>query len=606
MSKTNNKFILIEKKNIVFFLIFTILFIGLNILPGFKNFIEKYENLLIDFRFQITQSPIQTKDIVVVDIDASSINKLSLWPFPRSYWGTAIQNLNNYGAKVIGIDVLFDTQSLNKDEDLIFSKTLQNYSNVVLASRKYIEKKQHYELELWSNPIPLFSKHSFSGFVNFPFDKDGIIRKSYTNLKSTKTTPPISFDALIISLFNKTYPKISYPQHIENDGTYMINYCLTKGFKRIPFFLILEDRPPDPRIFHNKIVLIGSSDPSLNDLYFTPLGLIPGVDIHAYNIMTLLENNYIFKTSPLISYSLLFLISFCILIFVMKFTGFIGFLITLAVIFVHSMISMLLFKYTFYLIPWAIFVIGIFCAFIFSIIVKVIFEEKQKTYIKEVFSQYVAPEVVNTLINSPKALSLGGEKKEITIFFSDIRSFTSMSEKYPPELIVSQLNDYLDAMTLCIFKWKGTLDKYVGDEIMAIWGAPLDQPDHARRAVQCGWEQLSILKDLQKQWKSENKPIFDIGIGINTGNVVVGNIGSSVHKDFTVIGDDVNYAARLESITRDFSDESHICRFIISESTYQVVKDICKVKPLGEVSVKGKEISKMIYEVIDVSFETQS
>tara|TARA_B100000427_G_scaffold90344_1_gene74606 strand:+ start:8582 stop:10402 length:1821 start_codon:yes stop_codon:yes gene_type:complete len=606
MFKTNRKFYLLDKTNVIFFIVLIFLFIGIFQFQSFKEFIAKYENVLIDFRFKFSKSSIQSEDIIIVDIDASSINKLSLWPWPRSYWGTAIENLNKYGASIIGIDVLFDTNSLNNEEDASFSKTLSQHNNIVLASRKYIEKNKHYELELWSTPIKLFSEHSSFGFVNFPFDSDGIIRQSYTQLSSNQTPLPISFDSLIVSIFKNTYPKIIHPPHTESFDTYYINFSLSKGFRHIPFFLILEDRPPHPDIFKDKIVLIGASDPSLNDLYFTPQGILPGVDIHAYNILNLLKGDYITKTPSYINYILLFVLSFLIVTIVINFSGLSGFLITSGIILAYSIFSIVLFNYTFILIPWAIVLILVLLSFTLSMIFKLIFEEKEKTYIRNIFSQYVSPEIVNKLIQSPKALSLGGEKKEISIFFSDIRSFTSISEKYPPEFIVSQLNDYLDAMTLCIFKWKGTLDKYVGDEIMALWGAPLEQPNHAKLAVQCAWEQLSILKELQAKWKEEGKPIFDIGIGINTGTVIVGNIGSSKHKDFTVIGDSVNYAARLESTTRQFSDDNHICRFIISESTYQQVADICDVKSLGSVSVKGKENVGTIYEVINVKLDAQT
>jgi len=228
-------------------------------------------------------------------------------------------------------------------------------------------------------------------------------------------------------------------------------------------------------------------------------------------------------------------------------------------------------------------------------------EELEKQHIQSIFKQYVSPEVVKTLIKSPEALKLGGQKRDVTIFFSDIRNFTAISEKHDPEAVVEQLNEYLNAMTVCIFKWKGTLDKYIGDEIMCVWGAPIEQDNHAELALRCAWDQLAILKDLQQKWKSENKIIFDIGIGMNSGPAIVGNIGSSVMKDYTVIGDNVNYAARLEGLTRDFSTDTHTCRLIISEDTYQRVKHICKVKSLGEIAVKGKETVSPIYEVLDLS-----
>jgi adenylate cyclase len=206
---------------------------------------------------------------------------------------------------------------------------------------------------------------------------------------------------------------------------------------------------------------------------------------------------------------------------------------------------------------------------------------------------------VNELLKNKESLKLGGEKKDITVFFSDIRSFTTFSESHTPEEVVSLLNEYLDAMTKVIFDFNGTLDKYVGDEIMAIWGAPLSQPNHAELAIKCSIEQIRVLKALQKKWISEGKHPLDIGIGLNTGPMVVGNIGSSAHMDFTVIGDAVNLGARLEAETRNFGTKEAPCHIIISENTYALIKHLdLNFKPLGEVKVKGKNLSVKIYEVV--------
>ena len=264
----------------------------------------------------------------------------------------------------------------------------------------------------------------------------------------------------------------------------------------------------------------------------------------------------------------------------------------------YSLVSMWLMYAHSMLVQWAPFLVLLTLSYASTLIFKVISEEQQRKLVRSVFNQYVAPEVVKKLIESPEALELGGQRKEVSIFFSDIRSFTTLSEMYDPELIISQLNEYLDVMTHSIFQCNGTLDKYVGDEIMAIWGAPIDDPYHALKAVHCGWKQLELLKQLHETWQMKNKPLFDIGIGINTGEVIVGNIGSTIMKDYTVIGDHVNYAARLEGVTRQFSTDDHVCRFIISHTTYAAVKDYCQVKTLGDIPVKGKKKTFPIYEVI--------
>ena len=222
-------------------------------------------------------------------------------------------------------------------------------------------------------------------------------------------------------------------------------------------------------------------------------------------------------------------------------------------------------------------------------------EEKSKREIKNAFSKYVSPEIIEEIIRDPSKLCLGGDRRKLAVLFSDIRGFTSYSEKRNPEAIVSILNEYLDAMTKVIVEHKGTLDKYVGDEIMAVFGAPSYEEPHvsSQRAVTCAIRMLERLNILREKWIKEGLEPLDIGIGINTGEMIVGNMGSELRMDYTVIGDAVNLGARVEALTRQFN--AHL---IITEATYRYVKDIVEVKPLEAIKVKGKEIPVMIYEVL--------
>ncbi|MDD2715110.1 MAG: adenylate/guanylate cyclase domain-containing protein [Candidatus Wallbacteria bacterium] len=217
-------------------------------------------------------------------------------------------------------------------------------------------------------------------------------------------------------------------------------------------------------------------------------------------------------------------------------------------------------------------------------------EEKKK--IKDVLSRYTSPAVMEQVLNHPEMLKLGGEKRMATVFFSDIRSFTTYSEKYPPERVVAILNEYLTAMTDIIMDYNGTLDKFVGDEIMAIWGVPVPQKEHAHLAVKASWAMLLKLKELQKSWQKRGVEPFDIGIGINTGEMIAGNMGSEKRMDYTVIGDHVNSASRIQTLTRQFN-----CHMLISEYTYQLVKEIVDAKALGYSQVKGKTQKILVYMI---------
>ncbi|MDD5090187.1 MAG: adenylate/guanylate cyclase domain-containing protein, partial [Candidatus Wallbacteria bacterium] len=212
-------------------------------------------------------------------------------------------------------------------------------------------------------------------------------------------------------------------------------------------------------------------------------------------------------------------------------------------------------------------------------------EEKKR--IREVLSKYTSQAVMEQVLNNPDMLKLGGEKRCATVMFADIISFTTYSEKYPPEITVSMLNEYLTAMTDIIMNLNGTLDKFIGDEIMAIWGVPVSQEDHALLAVKAAWGMIQKLDELREDWKRRNLEPFDIGIGINTGEMIAGNMGSNKRMDYTVIGDHVNTASRIQGLTRKFQ-----CHLLLSEYTHELVKNFVTAEPLGEVQVKGK--TKMI------------
>ena len=220
-------------------------------------------------------------------------------------------------------------------------------------------------------------------------------------------------------------------------------------------------------------------------------------------------------------------------------------------------------------------------------------EQSAKKQIKDAFQQYMSPAVIEELLKHPEKLKLGGEKKELTIFFSDIRSFATISEKFSPEKLVSVLNQYLSAMTEIIIKNNGVIDKYIGDEIMAFWNAPLDEPRHPALACSSALEMTKKLKELNSKWKKEGIEEIKIGMGINTGEAIVGNMGSSQRFNYTTMGDNVNIASRLESLNKVYGSP-----IIISESTYEKIKDYFICRELDFVMVKGRKEPTKIYELI--------
>ena len=234
-------------------------------------------------------------------------------------------------------------------------------------------------------------------------------------------------------------------------------------------------------------------------------------------------------------------------------------------------------------------------AFLGITVYRLFTEERQRLWIKGAFQRFVSPEVVEQLVGNPAALQFGGEVRNLTVLFTDIRDFTTYTERHPPQDVVHILREYLTTMADQVIANQGTLDKFIGDAVMAIFGAPVPYPDHAEKACRAALAMIDELDKLQAKWASEDREPFRMGIGINTAEMVVGNLGSEQLFDYTVVGDGVNLGARLESLNKEYQTKRHI---IISESTYEAAKDAIEVRRLGEVLVKGKTRPVVIYELI--------
>jgi adenylate cyclase len=232
--------------------------------------------------------------------------------------------------------------------------------------------------------------------------------------------------------------------------------------------------------------------------------------------------------------------------------------------------------------------VALFLAYGTTVVVNFIREQREKRRLSRFFSPDVIKEILQTRTDS----SLAGSRRRVTVLFSDIRGFTSLSEKLTPEEVVEMLRDYLTTMTEIVFKYGGTVDKYIGDAIMALYGAPFDQPNHAEQAVRTALEFQEQVKFLSERWEAKCGARLRNGVGINTGEAVVGTIGSRQRLEYTAIGDTVNLASRLESLTKEF-----LAPTIVSQNTYEEVKHLFYARYLGEVKVKGKEIPVKIYAV---------
>ena len=351
-----------------------------------------------------------------------------------------------------------------------------------------------------------------------------------------------------------------------------------------------QSRWPKTRALGNKLVMVGAFARGIaDDQKPTPLGLMYGVEIHANALNTILMTNFI-TTVP-------YFIDILILVFMVMLVSFIAsrlstvwaFIVSVVLIIGMFVAASIIFDQESIIINFTAPAISIFLALISIIIYRIMTEEKEKKRIKNMFGTYVNPHVVEQLLIEPP--ELGGIDKEITVLFSDIRGFTKTSEGLSSQELVKYINKYLTAMTNVIEEDEGTLDKYVGDEIMAFWGAPMEQKDHALRACKSAVKQMEALINFNKEMPGRE---INIGIGLNSGIMTVANVGSDKRMNYTLMGDNVNLGARLEGVNKAYRTN-----IIISESTYGLVKDKVVVRELDNIRVKGKNKPVLIYELID-------
>jgi adenylate cyclase len=391
---------------------------------------------------------------------------------------------------------------------------------------------------------------------------------------------PINFrgPALLEDLKSRTYPTYSF-----FDLLYSEEQMLAKKTPTI-----------DPAIFRDKVVFVGTTAAGLFDVFETPFsnGKMPGIQIHAAVADDILSNRFIREASHLVRIATVTAAAIAVGLVATALPAWWAAAATAVVLAVFAWIATRLFGGAYWLNlsqPALASSVALFGGVAYQYFV----EGREKRKMKKLFGQYVSKDVYEQLVANPALARLGGQRREMTVLFSDLRGFTTLSERGQPEEIVGMLNEYFTRMVDLVFAHKGTLDKFVGDMVMALFGAPLDDPHHADHAVDAALDMIDALAVLNARWKAEGRAELDIGIGINTGPMIAGNIGSEVIMSYTVIGDAVNLGARLESLNKQYGT-----RIIISEATRERLSRPFQLRPLGDVVVKGKTLPVAIYEVV--------
>jgi adenylate cyclase len=647
--------------SIVIFIILTVIYSQLTLFDGLekKALDFKFEWKAPDQKSEkleqgvtvTVKNPNTRDDIIILGINADTVSTFTnmgiIWPYP---WNIHAK-FNKYVGSGKPLAIFYDIMWLDHQEyEHELAESIKDTGNVFInypfetdeSDVKYTDIEDRLKIlekfrmkadpndksEVWVKeyipPVPEIALAAAGvGFANVQPDSDYINRKMPLIIKFnnfyylsdnllvvmryygiTKDDIEIKMGRYI-KLKNLPVEKMAKPNNeheikipIDEKGFMDINFAGGYGsYNFFPYYYFYQDGVFDNPSLQDKILLVAAYSITgiATDTHKSPYGTMFGIEHKANALNTILNQDFLIKFSTLQNIFVLLIIALVFGFILPRISIIKSIIITVLILIVYFFGSLVLFDYLRIDATFASPIIQIFITFAIIIAYRVLTEQKEKKYIRQTFSKLVSKSVVDELLKYPEKVKLGGEKKVISVLFSDIRGFTTLSEKLQPEELVVHLNEYLEAMTNIVTKYEGTLDKYIGDAIMAFWGAPIPQEDHALLACRAAVEMNECLKQLNVQWKSEGKQELHIGIGINSGDMVVALMGSSSRMNYTLMGDNVNLGSRLEGITKEYKVSS-----IISEFTYEFVKDSVIVRELDLVRVKGKALPVKIYELIDM------
>jgi len=561
--------------------------VGLVTLLGALEFLELKS---LDVRF-LVRGPIRpASPIVIISIDEDSFDELNLaWPFPRALHGRLLDRLRPGRPAAIGLDILFpEPSSRGPRDDRALGQAVARAGNVVLGAVFSETSGEFADKQDLNPPIKVIREGAAGfGFVNLITDEDAFVRSGEFRRPFQDGVQP-SFDLLLYDLAVKAgIPAKPLPP----ERTVIINYRgPRRTFPIIPYYQVLNGEVK-PEAFAGKVVLVGATAPALHDEFPTPFSgqeKMPGVEIHANLLETLLQGNRLTRVHLYVGGVLAVVAATLASLFTSRMRPIRAFLLMLAFAAIFAAAASGVFVAWYLWVDVVPFQVALFLGYGTTVVVNFIREQREKRRLSRFFS----PDVIKEILQTQTESSLAGSRRRVTVLFSDIRGFTSLSEKLTPEEVVEMLRDYLTTMTEIVFKHGGTVDKYIGDAIMALYGAPFDQPNHAEQAVRTALEFQDQVKILSARWEAKCGARLRNGVGINTGEAVVGTIGSQQRLEYTAIGDTVNLASRLEGLTKEF-----LSPIVISQGTHDEIKHLFYSRYLGEVKVKGKEIPVKIYAV---------
>ncbi len=598
--------------------------------------VEPFESFSLrfnDINFEL-QDKKPNPNIVFVAVDEPSVNEYGRWPWDREKLAKGIDALSQ--ADVVLMDMIF-SEPTSSAQDAILGESLSSLNASVcgfflrhnatqVITDDELEVLSDSSLDLLQSQIAEYSKPNFA---SAPFAEINIlsILESCT-MSGSFSTVRASDDKLRAYPVSMYFQNLLYPSlgvqglrlklnediqrvddnivkigekeiPLNSEGLIRLNFYNEDQYKIISFLDVAQGKV-NPEYFKGKIIVLGITEVGAGDVVSTPIGSIPGPLLHYTFISNFLENHMIIEPKNVTSYLIVFMVLLpFILIFVFKK------ILHRAVL--NIAIYLLVYTYVRYLFIDQMLYIDLFYPLISLILSLVAVEavaftiqENSSKFMRGAFSSYLSGDLLDQLIANPDALSLGGESKELSILFSDIRGFTTISESMDPVSLINLLNRYFTPMTNSVLENGGMLDKYIGDAVMAFFNAPVDIKKHADASCKSALEMIDRLDILNKELEKENINPIKIGIGINTADVVVGNMGSDSRFNYTVIGDGVNLASRVEGLTKNYGVD-----ILITEFTVAKISDYFIYREIEPVKVKGKDVAVLLYELMKINDESK-
>jgi adenylate cyclase len=542
------------------------------------------------------------------------------WPWPRSTHAAILERLAKAGAKMVTFDVLFPDPATDPAQDRAFAAGMHAQPTIL-----------GYELattqggSLYAQPPPpmLRSAARAIGFTSVDNPGGWLVGQYFTITAGPTVYHSLSAQTVEQFTGEKISPIDAWHARLGNDiipldgdglftmlpfrviGTVDIGGSAASrvGAEDISAPMMQQGSLADFKAMDDttlkafvggKIVVIGPTAQGLGDFIVTPNGRYPGVFANIRLMDQLLTHKFIRRVPPWLDLFAIIFLPLLIGFVVTQLKPVTGIVVAACVVVLYTLLSIGLYAYTLHWLNFLHVDAAVLLSALFVALYRIVTEGADKRVIREMFGKHVSPALVTQMLENddPKAaLNLQGKRVRVTIFYSDIRGFTAMSEKMTPEQIYGQLNEYFEEMCALVFKYGGYVDKFIGDCLMAVFSAPNPTPDDAYKACISALEQQEKILEMAAAWAGEGKKIFTVGMGLNTGEVVMGNLGSSERLNYTVIGDNVNTAARLYNVAKGG-------QIIISESTYEEVKDRFIVNELQPVSVKGKTLPLRNFEIV--------